>query len=383
MKNSLDVSVIVPVYNVEKYIGKCIESIIKQTFHNFEVIIIDDESPDNSIDIVKKMTKKDDRFKIISQKNRGLGGARNTGIDNAKGEYLFFLDSDDYIEEDTLEMLVNYMKSKDVDIVVFDYCKVKEDGEVISSPKFGEGVLSRDDAYRKILSLKTSPQAWNKLYKKKLFIENNIYYPEKFLHEDIPVTHKLFWKSENIGYIGKSFYYWVERGDSITQKITYKHINDVTKTLLAKKEFLHTHNIFDKFEMEYIRGSVQMLNLLLERSWNYAGVLQSYDIYRYTYMIISSELVLLKNQIEKLKIYDKVLYDKLNKNMKNYKLLDEEVNASPERLTREILVFKSEIEELKNSRAYKMVQRYYKIRDSILPLGSKRRTIVKSIIGRR
>ena len=378
MKDSIDVSVIVPVYNVEKYIEKCVKSIIKQTFHNFEVIIIDDESPDNSIDIVKKMTKKDDRFKIISQKNRGLGGARNTGIDNAKGEYLFFLDSDDYIEEDTLEMLVNYMKSKDVDIVVFDYCKVKEDGEVISAPKFGEGVLSKDDAYRKILSLTISPMACNKLYKKKLFIENNIYYPEKFLHEDVATTYKLFWKSDNIGCIGKCFYHWIERGDSITQKITYKHINDVIKTLLAKKEFLHTHNVFDKFEIEYIRGSVQMLNLLLERSWNYAGVLESYDIYRYTYMIISSELLLLKNQIEKLKIYDK-----FNNNMKNYKLLDEKVNASPERLTREIVVIKSEIEELKNSKTYRMIHRYYKVRDIMLPLGSKRRTIVKSIIGRR
>jgi len=383
MQNNIDVSVIVPVYNVEKYIGKCIESIKKQTFDNFEVIVIDDESPDKSIEIVKNMAKDDSRFKIISQKNKGLGGARNTGIKNAKGQYLFFLDSDDYIEQDTLELLVNYMENNDVDIVVFDYLKVNENEKVISAPKFGKNILSRDEAYKKILSLKTSPMACNKLYKRELFVKNNIYYPENFLHEDVATTYKLFWHSFNIGYVEESFYFWVIRDGSITQKITYKHINDVVKSLLDQKDFLVNHDVFQAFELDYIRGSIQMLNILLERSWNYASVLQSYDIYQYAYMIVNSELILIKNQIEKLKTYDSVLYDKFKKNMKKHELLDTEIDSVQNDFEREALLFKNELEELKNSRAYKMVQQYYKIRDSILPIGSKRRAIVKILVGRR
>lgn len=383
MKHSVNISVIVPVYNVENYISRCIKSIQEQTYKDFEVLIIDDESQDKSIEIVKKLIKNDPRFKIISQKNRGLGGARNTGIRKANGEYLFFLDSDDYIENDTFSSLINYIYKYEVDIVVFDYFRVDENGNKLFSPKFGQYILDKEDAFRKILSLKTSPQAWNKLYKRKLFIENNIVYPEKFLHEDIATTYKLFWKSKKVGYIGRGFYYWVIRGDSITQKITYKHINDVVKSLLNKKEFLNQYGIYDKFELEYIRGSIQMLNILLERSWNYSNVIGNYDLYHYAFKLIDLELILTKEQMYKLEKFDKNLYKKFIENFQKNELLYKKEEKVCDTYKKKLLLLRNQLEEITNLRTYIIVQKYYKIRDFLLPLGTKRRKIAKLLIGRK
>lgn len=378
--NNIELSVIVPVYNVENYIEKCINSLQKQTFKNFEVLVIDDESQDKSIEIVKNLIDNDKRFKVISQRNKGLGGARNTGIENATGKYLFFLDSDDYIKEETFQVLLNYINTNDVDIAIFDYFRVDENGKKLDSPKFGKSILDREQALKIILSLKTSPMACNKLYQKSLFIDYNIRYPENFLHEDIATTYKLFWKSDTIGYVGEGFYYWVIRGNSITQKITFKHINDVVKTLLIKKEFLNENSLYEKFELEYIRGCIQMLNILLERSWNYSYSINNYALYNYIYNIVKNELILRKDEIEKLNNFDKVLYEKFNINFKKMDLLDKEVGKnSDDNLAQK---YKNELYEVYNSRAYKMVIKYYDIRDSVFPLGSRRRDIIKLILGR-
>lgn len=378
--SNIELSVIVPVYNVEDYIEKCINSLQKQIFKNFEVLVIDDESQDKSIEIVQNLTVNDKRFKIISQKNKGLGGARNTGIENATGKYLFFLDSDDYIEEKTFQVLVGYMNNNNVDIAVYDYFRVDENGKKLDSPKFGKCILDREDAFGKILSLKTSPQAWNKLYKKVLFVDNNIRYPEKFLHEDIATTYKLFWRSNKIGYIGEGFYYWVIRGSSITQKITHKHINDVVKTLLIKKEFLNENYIYEKFEFEYIRGCIQMLNILLERSWNYSFTINDFNLYRYIYSIVNNELVLRKDEVDKLNNFDKILYEKFSVNFKKMDILNEEKNKNSDEKI--VLRYKCELQDIYNSRAYKTIIKYYYIRDSIFPIGSRRREIIKLILGR-
>ncbi|MGV6830385.1 MAG: glycosyltransferase family 2 protein [bacterium] len=371
--NNIELSVIVPVYNVEDYIEKCINSLQKQTFKNFEVLIIDDESQDKSIEIVKSLTKNDKRFKVISQKNKGLGGARNTGIKNASGKYLFFLDSDDYIKEETFQVLVNYIDCNSVDIAVYDYFRVDEHGKKLASPKFGKCIFVKEEAFSKILSLKTSPMACNKLYKKSLFLDNNIRYPEKFLHEDIATTYKLFWKSDRIGYVGEGFYYWVIRGSSITQKITHKHINDVVKTLLAKKEFLNENYIYEKFEFEYIRGCIQMLNILLERSWNYSFSINNFDLYRYAYNIVSNELIVKKNDIEQLGNFDKNLYKKFDKNFNKIQILKGKNQISKLRyifLEKYIPIVK------------KVFIKYNYILKFFFPIGSRRREMVKSILRR-
>ena len=112
------VSIIVPVYNVEKYLRKCLDSIVNQTYKNIEVICVDDGSPDNSIDILREYRAKDDRVTIIRQKNKGLSGARNTGIKNATGKYIMFIDSDDWVELNMVELMTKKMDNKNLELAV-------------------------------------------------------------------------------------------------------------------------------------------------------------------------------------------------------------------------------------------------------------------------
>ena len=123
------VSIVIPIYNVEKYLNECVDSVIVQTYHDLEIILVDDGSTDNSGKLCDEYKKIDDRIKVIHQKNGGLSAARNTGMDSAIGEYLYFLDSDDYIEPQTVERLVDTIEQEKADIVLFDGYVVYTDCE--------------------------------------------------------------------------------------------------------------------------------------------------------------------------------------------------------------------------------------------------------------
>jgi len=311
MMKSPKVSIIIPVYNVEAYLEKCLDSAVSQTLKDIEIIVVNDESTDNSLDIAQSYAANDPRIIIIDQKNKGLGGARNSGIDTARGEYLFFLDSDDYIALETLETLYHHAREHDLDMVVFNYTKVDEQGRAIITTDFGNSILSKDEAFRKILSLKTSPMACNKLYKRYLFADFNIRYPEKFLHEDINITYKLGWHAEKVGFVNKSFYYWLTRTGSITQNFTFDHINDILSSLMQMKQFLQEYNAFETYKTEYIRGSMQMISLLMERSILFSH--QGTALMAYIKHIIDAQKVITPNDIESMQLHDDALYRKFKK----------------------------------------------------------------------
>ncbi len=339
---------------MEDYLEKCLSSVMEQSFKEFEVIVVNDESTDNSLNIIKEYAAKDPRIVIIDQKNKGLGGARNSGIDIAKGDYLFFLDSDDYIRKDTLNYLYHYATENALDLVVFNYEKVDENGKVIHKTNFGNEIVSRDDAFRKIVAHRTSPQAWNKLYKKYLFTDTRIRYPEKFLHEDLPVTYKVFWYAQKIGYTNESFYYWLSRDGSITQKFTFSHIDDIANSLLQKKQFLEENDVIKSYELEYIRGSIQMLNILLERSVRLSD--NDIALMTHTQNIIDRGHIVNKNQIDSLQKYDPALH---NKYVSNYNHV---VNT---------------IAKEKHNKKYSV-----RFINSLLPKNSTRRKIIKKILQR-
>jgi len=259
------ISVIIPVYNVEKYLLRCLSSVSSQTYKNIEILAVNDGSKDNSINILSEYLKKDNRLVIIDQKNQGLSGARNSAIKIAKGKYLIFLDSDDYIKEELIEEVYENILKESADIAVYGYDKIKEDGTLIAKPDFGNNIFEHDEAIKKILSLAISPMACNKMYKKSLFIENNIFYPLRKLHEDVGTTYKLFWNAKKIISMSKSYYYWIIRDGSITSKTTYKHVNDIFELFHEKKYFLENQNIFDDFQESYEVGFIKMINLLFER----------------------------------------------------------------------------------------------------------------------
>lgn len=158
-------SIIVPVYNVEKYLDQCLESILRQTFKDFECIIIDDGSPDNSNIIIDKYVKLDQRFKVIHQKNMGISAARNAGLDIAKGDYIVFVDSDDYIADDYLEKFALKIADTDADMVICGLIEVYKDYE--KSKVFA--VESTEVIKQNILADVWPSYAWNKCYKKDLF----------------------------------------------------------------------------------------------------------------------------------------------------------------------------------------------------------------------
>lgn len=213
----VEVSVIVPVYNIEEYIEKCIKSILKQTFCDFELLLINDGSKDHSLDICKKY-KKDYRVRIISQSNKGLSVARNTGIRAAKGKYLLFVDGDDYIAPEMLEKLYSEIILENADIVQCGFIWVTKN-ERMKEEKYKGGivkkVLCNDEwfgTFERNGLLFTC--AWNKLYKKQLF--DKIKYPKGKVTEDEYVLFPLFCAARKVVIVNQGLYYYVQRDNGLS-----------------------------------------------------------------------------------------------------------------------------------------------------------------------
>ena len=215
MQNPL-ISIIVPIYKVEAYIQKCVESILSQTYKNLEVILVDDGSPDNCGNICEEYSRKDKRIKVIHKINGGLSSARNAGLDIASGEYIGFIDSDDWIEDDMYESLYNAIIKYNADISVCGRYIVQGSRITTISDSEKAQTFTRREALSELVLDEYSGMknfAWDKLYKKELF--EDIRYPEGKYYEDIFTTYKLFSKSEKIVDIKSPKYYYLLRADSI------------------------------------------------------------------------------------------------------------------------------------------------------------------------
>ena len=208
------ITVIINVYNGEKYIKKCLDSIVNQTYKDLEILVINDGSTDNTLSICKSY--KDKRIKIITTKNQGLSLSRNIGIDNANGKYLYFIDADDFIELDTIEYLYNLSKKYKTDITtcmtmdIVDYnYKVKQQEEKIE-------IIDQEEMLKKILLSKNRDVAtWNKLIKKELF--NNLRFENRIIN-DMAFTHKLVSRTNKILYSNQIKHFYLRHKESITGK---------------------------------------------------------------------------------------------------------------------------------------------------------------------
>lgn len=213
------VSVIVPVYNVEKYIHRCVDSILEQTFSDFELILVDDGSPDNCPSICDEYAAKDSRIRVIHQENRGLSAARNGGMDAACGTYLMFVDSDDWLRKDTLEIFVNCQKKTGADMVLCNILTVYPDGysgwkrpvtplteKVMTRGEMVECLASEHNWYYCV--------AWNKLYKRVLF--EKLRFPEGYIHEDEAIIHRVVGECSCIAVTPEPLYFYRQSTDSIT-----------------------------------------------------------------------------------------------------------------------------------------------------------------------
>lgn len=231
------ISIIVPVYNVEKYVEKCVTSIINQTYKNIEIILVDDGATDNSGKICDELKEKDNRITVIHKKNGGLSDARNAGLKIAKGEYIGFVDSDDYIEQDMFETLYNINKQNDADISIVSFYELYG-GKVIGvrHSKSLE-IFNKIDAIKELLiDTKIQSYAWNKLFKKELF--KDIEFPTNKNFEDIATTLLLFEKANKIVLLESPKYYYVRRDDSIIGVKNYKTYKDYLDVIYDKYLYL-------------------------------------------------------------------------------------------------------------------------------------------------
>lgn len=244
MNNEL-ISIIVPCYNVEKYAERCIDSLINQTYSNIEIILVNDGSTDNTLNILKKMKNKDDRIVLIDQANAGLSGARNTGLINSNGNIVSFVDSDDFVDKFFIEKLYINMTINSADISACDYIYIDENNNIWNNvKKKKEKIYSNIEALKDMFTGKQliEVMTWNKLYKKSLFIDNNIEFPVGKLHEDNFTTYKLFYHSNKISLITDKLYYYLQRSNSIMGKKFNEKRLDILISIDETRKFLIDNN---------------------------------------------------------------------------------------------------------------------------------------------
>ena len=212
----IKISIIIPVYNAEKYLKKCIDSVINQNVESKEIILVNDGSIDNSQEIIDEyVAKYPDMIKAIKQENAGQAVARNVGIENASGEFLAFLDSDDYLEENSYQLALNKAECDDLDIVCFDYYEIINGKKEEKQHYF----LNTDDVVRKYIVSETSP--CNRIVKRKIFIDNNVRFLEDKIYEDLATIPTLAKYTKKIGYIPDRVYDYVIRENSTMRYATY------------------------------------------------------------------------------------------------------------------------------------------------------------------
>lgn len=269
MKESL-ISVIVPIYKVEPYLHRCIESIISQTYKNLEIILVDDGSPDRCPEICDKYAQKDSRIKVFHKENGGLSDARNYGIKNSTGDYIGFVDSDDFIHETFYEKLLDMIKEHNADISICNLLRFKDYKDVLVDELLNCDIviLTSTEALKALFTAKDygSVMAWNKLYKSSLFKDYDICFPIHRIHEDNYTTYKLFYYSHKIVYTHDKLYYYLQRSTSIMGNSDLNKRMDGLEAAEETIRFIDSKLPILKNEVRanFILSNITILNYMIE-----------------------------------------------------------------------------------------------------------------------
>ena len=240
----IKVSVIVPVYNVYDYLDKCLNSLVNQSLKEIEIIIVNDGSTDNSQDIIDKYSKKYQNIKSFIKKNGGLSDTRNFGIERAVGEYITFVDSDDYIDKDMYLEMYEKAKSKDFDIVTSDINYVYKDREISikTDPKTDtDNILE--------LFINFYPTVCTKIFKKELFTNYNLKFKKGVWYEDVELMYRMIPHIKKIGVIHKAYYQYIQRNESITSTVGSK-IYDYINNFNGLVDYYKENNLFSVYQKE-------------------------------------------------------------------------------------------------------------------------------------
>ena len=270
------VSIIVPVYNVAPYLREALDSIVNQTYKELEILIIDDGSTDGSSAICEEYASSDPRIKLIHQSNKGLSGARNTGLEHATGDLVAFIDSDDSVSPVFIESLVNAMTSSSAAISVCRLSTYNASGSMAGCPatsvvpSIASGVFERTDAIKLLVEEVMNVNVCNKLFKRELW--SDIRFPEGHVYEDAVACFRLFDKADRVVLIDESLYNYRHRPDSITTSVSLEHVNDCILAHNNVSEFIRNNWNEIIPEALYLRKHQKILSFLIV---NYIKLIKS------------------------------------------------------------------------------------------------------------
>ena len=275
------VSVIVPIYNVEKFLTRCVESIQKQTLKDIEIILVDDGSPDKCPKMCEEFLKQDNRVKVIHKKNGGLGYARNSGIEIATGEYIAFVDADDYIDLDMYEVMYNAASINDVDFVRVDNYKESIGGKILNRnevPPMKEGIYDKNRLREELLfpqlgllptdtgNRYVSCSVWRNIYRKSIIEKYSIRFVSErdLISEDIPFNISYMMKCESAYVINRKYYHYIVNQKSLTQSYNPDRFNQEIILYHALENQLKAQGIYDKCKMRLERHLLARVRMCLK-----------------------------------------------------------------------------------------------------------------------
>lgn len=272
----MEISIIVPIYNVEHYLPTCLNSIKKQTFTDFEIILVNDGSTDASLSIAKEFVKTDKRAFLVSQSNAGLSAARNAGLFAAKGKYIIFIDSDDWIEPNMLEVLHNEVIKHSPDFICFrlqfDNLLLKK--RTIYGKKFKFEQLYGSTILKDALLVKNIPTAaWAKMYNHSFLAENNLKFEPGIVNEDTLFTIQTACCAQKVTFVNQIFYHAIEREGSISRSSQERLFLDMITALNKTKEYLLEKAMFNEikiyYEARYLKSLLYNILQIAQRlDWN-------------------------------------------------------------------------------------------------------------------
>ena len=383
----MKVSIIVPVYNVERYIEKCMRSLLAQDCSCYEIIAIDDGSTDDSFMLLSSFAA-EAKLKIIRQSNQGLGGARNTGLKHASGEFVSFVDSDDWVAPDFVSSMLKEAEEECAEIVVCRYQQVTQDGVTLHQSKIAKGP-DASEFFQRILAGKMSSMACDKLIKRSLFLDHDILFPVSAYHEDVATVYKLFFFARCISVVERPLYFWLRREGSISKSISMKHVEDIFDAMGQSEEFLTQMCVFDEYEKYHYRRayhfSVGLYNRLLRyaalESCDELNMLETANEIKQRFLQLGLGEGRVVSLIEK---HDRALLLDVVRLMSAFGLAHDIVHPTAEIIRLRILLLKTQdkLDDVRKKKGYGLLLRLHRFVNTLFPRKSSRRKILKRLVSR-
>lgn len=268
MKKDIKVSVLVPFYNVEHYVGRCMESLLTQTYQNIEYIFVNDCTPDNSMEVINKYIRKYNAAEkckmIVHERNMGISASRNDCLDNMTGDYFLFVDSDDYIDSDMVELLVEAAVKEDADISGCGYIEEYDDHSVKITQSYTNDY---DEMLKAITVLKLKGVMWKLLIRRNIIEDNHIrFMPEKNMVDDYLFCCQVFYYSRRFTGVDKCMYHYIQFNPNNYSQRTFYNINHQAEAIKETEKFYKEKGVYNKVEKElYIRKFIAKKPLLLDK----------------------------------------------------------------------------------------------------------------------